>query len=65
MGHPNGRKPPNPQKVSPVWGKKPPAPTGYHGQNVNNGCAVTALVMVGGTLGIVSTAIWGAVEVLT
>ena len=65
MSHPNGRRPPNPQKVSPVWGKKPPAPTGFHGQNVNKGCAVTALVMVGGTLALVSTGIYGVIQAVS
>lgn len=38
----NGKRPPNPMGVPKSHGRKPPATPGFHGQDVNKGCAVVA-----------------------
>lgn len=46
MSSSNGKKPPNPIYVPKQHGKKPPATPGFHGQDVNKGCAVLAFAIL-------------------
>lgn len=65
MASPHGKKPPNPKYVPKSHGKMPPAPKGYHGQNVNKGCAVTAIAMAGVLAGTLAAIGYGIVEVVS
>lgn len=63
MSHPNGRKPPNPQKAPKSHGKKPPAP-GAHTNRGNSGCAVVAFGALGAAIAATSGVGYAAWQVI-